>query len=490
MRSNVGILYRTGGSRKPSIFLISAVALLAALAGVLGGQGWFNVQTIIVAVAGLVTLGLLTKGGNSHWVLLHMGVASLLFGRRGVYLGQTTFVVPLQVIVGLLWSVSVANAIVLHEKIYVKLPALLTVFSGWAVLRAGVAIISGIHWDGVLAWTIPHVSGFFTFWVIGSIVKKETQLRAMLGMFLRLSLLVSLLGSFEFFFPSVARGVLPWFFDSSRVVSTTFPRARFGFWGSPSAVIIVVWGMLIAYNRLFSTKELPWFDVCVLLFGAVAVYISGLRAAWIGLLGGFTLLSWSLSKWAAVAWLGIGASLFTSNYLPDVFWNRLLTIPTAVLTKTAADTSIASRFARWQWAWEAAREYPLEGIGYGHWQIHNSFLEVASKIGLIPALIFTVFFMQVLMRNLRTWRKGPTPEVRHYGLLFTAFGLTWIPQVATSTVFYNSLYSIMHWTVMALGWYLVDICRGEQAVQVAAQSSPALEGAKPRNSATDEHSLC
>jgi O-antigen ligase len=145
------------------------------------------------------------------------------------------------------------------------------------------------------------------------------------------------------------------------------------------------------------------------------------------------------------------------GFLPNVFLERLSTVSDTISNGVPADTSIAGRFLRWQWALDAMRNYPLMGIGYGHWQIHNSFLEIGSKIGIIPAFIFIAFLIQLFIRIGKTWLSGQTQEVRRYGLIFTGLAISWMAQFLTGTVFYNPLYSVAHWLMMALGWYLLAL---------------------------------
>jgi len=419
-------------------------------------------RTIVVVAAALVTLNLLVRGDRSHWVLLCIGLATIALGHRGVYVGYWTYLVPLQVIVWLLWAMSVAQAVIRH-KLDVQIPPLLTLVTSWAVLGAVLAGFAGVHWDAILAYTSPLVLGFPTFWVVDRLVRHKAQLKQALRILLLVSGAMSVLGIVEYFVPPVTR-LVPWFFTSSRVLAQEgFSRAAFSFWGYPAAAAIVAWGVLIAYDEILNGWQ--WSAALILVLGAVAVYIAGQRASWLGLGLGLTILTLRASPSRAKKWLFGGIFAVAIWLLPETFQRRSATVTDFIRYGATTDTSILQHLERWQWGLKSMLSNPLTGVGYGQWLTHNVFLEIGSKIGLIPAVLFAIFIIQLITRIVKTAHAGSKPEACRYGWLFTALAAVWIVQFSVETAFSTPPFAAAYWVAMALGWYLPTIYSTEAETQ-------------------------
>jgi O-antigen ligase len=185
----------------------------------------------------------------------------------------------------------------------------------------------------------------------------------------------------------------------------------------------------------------------------VAVYVSGTRSAWLGL--GLALLLLSLSN-KLKGMVSLSVLLAASTILPPIFFARATTIVDAV-SGNVFDTSLISRLDRWKWGINAILSNPIWGVGYGHWLVHNIFLEIGSTIGIIPAIAFLIFVIQLVMRIARVALNRKAPEARRYGWLFLAFAITWIIQLNVEAVFQTTALAVAFWPSMALGWYLSDM---------------------------------
>ena len=459
--------------------LLILITLLGAYwLGYLASTGAFNVQTIVILVAGLITLTLLFSGERGLWILLCAGIASIAFGHRGVYIGRWTYFVPMQVIVWLVFAVLVANSTSNHERLSFQLPASLVLVTLWSMVRASatwLGLLEGGGWDHILAWTSPFVLGFPTFWIVNHLLKRDVQLILALRILMVVSLVMSMLALLEFYLPSVVK-VIPGFFSGELILAQDgFVRAPFSFWGYPAAASIVTWGVLIAYDELSRTSNSRWrwFAMFTFLPGVVAVYVSGQRSSWLALGSGLLLLTLAQGLWAIlctiVALIGVGA------FLPSTFWKRLGTAIAVVRHGVVIDTSEASRLARWDWAYESILRAPLVGEGYSHWQVHNSFLEIGSSIGLLPAIAFLVFIVQLVRRISRAALSGLSADERRYGWLFGALALTWITQMLVETVLRTPPFAAAHWIMMALGWYLPDVFSPNQDHSTGLHHSLAVE---------------
>jgi O-antigen ligase len=318
-----------------------------------------------------------------------------------------------------------------------------------------VSLLTGARWDDVLSWTLPLVLGVPIFWVTSRLVKDINRIEIINRLFLAVAAFMSVCEIVEYFLPGIA-SLFPWFFHPLPLITTDgFVRGTFSFWGYPAGASVVVFGLLIAYDNIIRTKEngLRVISLFIFALGVVAVYVSGTRSAWIGLGLGLLLLSFSNLLKGTVPML---VMLVASTILPPVFFARTETV-VAALNGNYMDSSLVSRVNRWNWSIGIIRSNPLWGIGYGHWLSHNIFLEIGSTIGLIPAVLFLIFILQLVFHIIRVALNGPTPDARRYGWLFLAFALNWIVELNVETVFQTPPLAVAFWPIFALSWYLPDL---------------------------------
>ena len=461
---------------QPPDYLISIKVILCVIAvlvtlllGAMAGNDRIETQTVIVVFAGFVTLFLLSKGGDSHWKLLLIGVASLAFGHRGVYIGSYTYFIPLQVVVWVLWIVLLANGVANSSKFFVRVPSLLIFVVGWCLLRAIIAVIVGSNWDIVLSWTSPLIFGVPVFWVVNQLIIGKAKLESILRVILIVSGIMALLGCMQYFYPGFTRH-LPGFSESPYLFTRDgFVRATFSFWGYPAAATVIAWGVLIALHELGSAKFDRWQLMALLTFfiGIVAVYISGQRSSWISLSVGLVVLSVFSQRRRTMVFMFIPivGAVFSLD-----FWRRISTVAQIFGMLPFSDSSLAEHLSRWQWGVNSLLANPIWGIGYGHLLVHNAFLEIGSTIGVFPGIAFLLLVFQLIWRVGKVWRKGIDPDTRRYGLLFTSFSMAWIEQMLIGAPFNTVPFAAGHWVMMALGWYLPDILSRHESHQKRGES--------------------
>lgn len=444
---------RTGANRTIELLVL----LLMPLLGWASARGAINVERIIVIASALLVFGILiARREDAEWFLLCIGIASTILGHRGIYIGDWTYLVPLQIILWLIWAlILVHDALQVHDfDLYVPLALALTL--AWAVSHGIVAVAKGVSWDAVLAWVSPLALGFPAFAVTRRLIRNRPHVMLTLQIMLAVSAGISALGLLEYFLPQVVY-LFPWFFKA-RLESTRegFTRAMFNFWGYPAAATFVGWGMIIAYCDWLWHRDAVRraIDVVVFALGAAAVYVSGQRATWFSLPAALFVVSITNGLSGDIALMGLGA---VTAGLPAVFWRRVATVTDVLRYGTIDSGDFAGRLERWRWAWLAMCQSPAVGVGYGQWLAHNIFLEIGSKIGVIPALAFGVFVAQLVCRIGRVTVKGSTESERQLGMLFLALAILWVAQMSVETVLHTPPFAAPHWVFMAIGWYLPEV---------------------------------
>ncbi len=415
--------------------------------------GW-KFGAVMLAAAALLLVA--ARGKTSYWSLLCIGVLSIAMGHRGIYLDRSTFIVPLEAIFALMALMLLMNAIVRHQALSSRIPFMLLFVTGWAILRAGVSIFTQPHPELVSTWTIPFVFGAVAFYVVEQVVVSEERLVLILRLLMLVSVIISLLGCLEYFFPSAA-AALPGFFALPVLVAQDgFKRAYFGFWGYPEAASIVLWGMIIAYEELLRGQDLRWRLISLFVFAisGLAIYISGQRSSWISVILSLFIISINsgIRGWIVALIAAVGM-----EFVPEDFWVRLATVTTAVLSADITDTSTLSRLTRWQFGLNSIAANPLTGIGFDGYLIHNAVLEIGARIGLIPAVCFVVFLVQLLIRVWKTGLGNAAPRAKRYSLLFLALLIPLFMQLMVETVLQVPPFAAGYWLMIALAWYLPDI---------------------------------
>jgi len=411
-----------------------------------------NPKLLIIIVVGVAALALLLSNDKSRWILFCLGTFSVAFGYRSIHVGNATYLVPFEIIVFGLWIVLL---LLPNKKNHISMPGMLVLVAIWCLIYGFANVLMGIPLDSIAAWTLPLLLGIPVFGVIRRLIADKNRLETINLIFLAVAAFMSVCEIIEFYFPGISAH-FPWFFTSS-ILNTQegFVRGTFSFWGYPAGAAVIVFGVLIAYDNILRSKEnlLRLMSIAILVLGIVAVYVSGTRSAWLGLALAIILLSLS-SKLKGI--IPLSVLLAASTILPPVFFARADTLVTA-LNGAIVDTSLLQRSDRWTWGINAIISNPLLGVGYGHWLTHNIFLEIGSTIGVIPAIAFLVFIIQLVIRIARVALNGSTPDARRYGWLFLAIGITWIVQLNVETIFQTPPLAVAFWPILAISWYLPDL---------------------------------
>lgn len=442
--------------------IVMGVIGIAGAIGFLAARGKITDKIGATLIATVGVFYVLLQGKRAYWALFCIGIATIALGHRGIYTDAKTYLVALEIIVLALFAVLLIESVASGQPFGVKIPIALTFMTLWAVLHALATMLTvpAGYQDSVLAWATTFVVGFPAFYVVGKLVKNEIQVIQILKILMVASAVMSVLGIIEYYSPSIA-SLLPGIFTrSSFTAQDGFQRAEFSFWGYPAAASIISWGMFIAFDQFSNSKSLTSLVIAlgILIVDGIAVFISGQRSSWIAVVIGLVILNFNMRK---RTWLITGVLLVSLIFiLPPEFWNRVSTLTSIALNGQVVDTSSQSRLDRWQAGFDIILHSPLTGGGYEGGLVHDSVLEIGSRIGLIPAAVFVLFLFQLVLRILRC-RALPSPGAQRYGLVFMALAVPWLIQMAVETDLQVQPFAAAQWTFLALAWFLPDIFRAQ-----------------------------
>lgn len=426
---------------------------------------------IFLLPLGLIAFSLLVTSDETRKKLLYAGLFSIVIGHRSIYLGSVTYLVPLEIllIVMFIYTIFGKQKAKRDDYLEVKLPFMLVFVFFWALGYGLIALLNGTNWDHILAWTLTLAVSVPAFWLIRLYIKTPEDLSVTIKILLWVSTIMSILAVIEYRYPAIAQ-ILPQIFSGKYIYTADgFTRATFSFWGYPAGAVIVTWGMLAAFQEALEPSHTlfgKFVYLGIVIVGGYAVYISGQRSSWIGVVCAILLLSLRGRLKGVVGIIGL---YVTAGILPAVFWNRFATVTDFAERGVVADSSIGQRINRWTWAWNTTLEKPLGG-GYGHWLAHNTFLEISSTIGIFAAIAFFIFFVQLLLRIARTALSDAHPEARRYAWLFLAISITWAIQLNIETSLQTPPLAVAFWPYMALAWYIPDIYKQAQDTEPKADN--------------------
>jgi len=163
------------------------------------------------------------------------------------------------------------------------------------------------------------------------------------------------------------------------------------------------------------------------LVGALALALTFVRGAWVGLAFGVAVLAGTVRRQAL---LFAGVLLLAALVLavPGVF-HRVLTIA------DVTDPSVRERLAMWSAGLTLVREHPVAGVGpgqvkrlYGQYapsfavrrhtsHLHDTPLQIAVERGLVGLALWLWIFAAFFVRTARIWRELPTGAVADRALV-------------------------------------------------------------------------
>jgi O-antigen ligase len=237
-----------------------------------------------------------------------------------------------------------------------------------------------------------------------------------------------------------------------------FMRA-YGDFGQPNALAGYL-GMILPFGVVLSLQPSRHRRVFVALTAVVAVGIAATwsRGAWIGTLGGLSVMAlvWSnqTRRWLAIgagavallAVLGLGGLLPTT--LAErftVLFENFVVFDVNTVDATPTNWALVERMAHWQAGWAMALDHPLVGVGPGNYEAvypryylgdwleplghaHNYYINTFAETGIIGLVAFLGFLATMFVRLVSAIRQpgmdGTTQRAVLVAVLGAALTLT------------------------------------------------------------------
>ncbi|MBC7810303.1 MAG: O-antigen ligase family protein [Burkholderiales bacterium] len=461
-----------------SILVVPIVVLISALIGYAIGHSYLDPEFLITLFAGVVAIFLLLNT-RTHWALLCIGLGTFAFGHRSISLVGVR-VTPLVAILLMLWFVALFNYISGSQRRQLALPRSLALFTFLISARGLIGVIDGNVETRIMGWVVIHGLGLAAFPVVQALVNSTRRIEVLLRISLIASIYISVIGIIEFYsYSSLAS--FHWLFPEYEPLASAgnFFRASFRFWGSPAAVIFVMWGVVIALHYLFndwkSSRRDKLLAAASLPLFTLAIYVAGSRIIWISYALTIILTPILMRRRAISVGLIVLSLAVALPVLSVEFWDRLNTVTSFLFEGEILDNSTRARVNLVDNALEVMRTRPLQGTGfYGRREMHNVFFEISVTTGVVPMIVYAIFYFQLVARIFRVWLTPKNDNERKYGQLFLMLGLLWTIQMFTGTLFNNSIYGAPHWVMMAIGWYLPDILAAERKPEPIEATEPEL----------------
>lgn len=247
--------------------------------------------------------------------------------------------------------------------------------------------------------------------------------------------------------------------------------------GEFSMQMAVFLPMVLAYIANFRmewSRSVRLFFYLLAIMATGSIIASGSRGGVLGLaVVGLWSLAYSRHRLRALVAVFVGAILIFM-VMPPELKKRFENI--------GKDNTSISRLLYWEYGKDAIRSNPLTGIGFMNWRtwvvkkhpelvgligsrdrvevIHNSYLQVATELGFLGAVVYGFILTNIFLSNLQSARRARMTNDRF--LWATAVGLNGslvvylVPSYFMSVVYYPYI-----WMILAMTVCLSSICKRE-----------------------------
>ncbi|MFZ1728670.1 MAG: hypothetical protein WAV84_00960 [Bacteroidota bacterium] len=315
-----------------------------------------------------------------------------------------------------------------------------------SVYGAVIAALGGIPWFIIVNEMKNYMLGIPVFYFLPGLLSKEGFLKKFMRAMIFAGLLIAIPGIIDFHLG---------YFSAGSIWGDGFDRALFPIWGTPMAVLVLTLCYqshfaLLGEVRRRSAKLQLYFSIGIHLY---AIYLSGTRNMWLAVLLSLCYMVYlRFGVWRGAIVLAIVVALF--SLLPEAAESRMTSFymlheGEGVITAKAYDSSGAKREARMEVAWAQLSDVPLGGgWGYAGW-VHSDFLQLAVNVGIIPGLIFLLFYLRVAIRILWTARRKSEKELGLWSTL-SGYAITIFLLLAFGGVSQLIQYMMPVWVCLAL----------------------------------------
>lgn len=394
----------------PKIIVSIAGMLFALYAGNRIAQPNFNYQDIIVWLVLVASVATFVLARISVQVGLLLWVGLFALGYRTVHITPDFGIHPLVLfILGLFMLTFAQSALIRQRTVPWPIPRLLLAFSIFWVWGWVVGLITGQHWDFMLAGSQSFFLIFPIFAVVGYALEKEGGWKALAAALLGVGTLIAALGLIEYTFPG-SRALLPGLVSANAGDASLdqfgFTRALFAFWGAASATFIIalalpmaipLWGWFHAPVQRFAI-------IAATIISSLGVFIGGYRSIWLTVAITVVLILYRRAGWKGGLLSALGF-LIVYQWIPASGQSRFLSLISA-LQGNIQDSSSQDRWQRIVDAMTNAVNNPFGG-GWGSsgW-VHSDFVQVAADLGLLAGALFIVWYLFTLGSLWRLFRSA------------------------------------------------------------------------------------
>lgn len=257
------------------------------------------------------------------------------------------------------------------------------------------------------------------FALVREMLMRGTLRQRAMKAFFGVAVVTSILGAFEYHFPSLARSI-PFFGDPDASYSYGgFYRAKFSFFGNPIASILPVFALaLTAHYRQLYKKFFFYITLSILLYG---IFIGGYRSFW-GVTIAAVLINLILNKQKKLILLIPVIALLTSalgyTLVPSSAVVRFISAFSALSGEAElGEESGGNRIEMINsiLSWDKLTEHFFgHGLGAAGW-VHSDLLMIAYNSGIITAVILAIFLIRTFWQLYKYARK-PNADKLSIGL--------------------------------------------------------------------------
>jgi hypothetical protein len=381
--------------------LFAAIVLIAAIVALLGGRR--GIQAGFIVWIGLFALGFRMMHPTPNFpvhplVVLLLALFGIMFVRERIFNRQP---IP--------WPI----------------PRLLRVFSFFWLWGWVPGFWYGRPWDSMLAEFLNFLLILPLFSLTAYVLADRKFWRPVASAFYAVGTLIATLGSIEYLFPQVG-SYFPGFIQGSTVAlpgMEGFARATFAFYDGAYATLICALSLPMLVP-LWSWHPRPRSRLLLAVALAVqsyGIYISGTRVAWMMTAPVFIILLGVRRGWPA-ACCGLLLLLGVYRLLPRSA-AALAASVLSVITGRIEEGDLAVRWRRATDAINLAIHHPA-GVGWsGAGWVHSDFPQVAANLGVIPCLLFLVWYMTTLAAAWRQLSQDSDPLMLGLFLCFVQVGI-------------------------------------------------------------------
>ncbi len=432
----VGPIEMIGRIRLPSLALILItifVGLLSVFMGRRIGDAGLSFQTIITIFVGFSVFLVLVLGQRGIQIGFLLWIAMFSLGYRtfpiplGTRLDQidpyhvVRTVVTLKfhpligIILGLGLLLLIKQVVKREEGVRLHWPILLFVFTIFWPIAWGQGILNENHIDEMLTEFLDFAVLYPIFYLVGYLLRQESAWRSAVTVFFGVGTYIAAFALLEY----TVKGFGSIFPVSGFIEQDTtflagaegFVRARFAFWGAPTASFICTLALPMALPLWSWFKKPHW---RLILIGALAVqlagiYIAGYRSNW-ALTGIVFMIVLAFLQGPKGILGGVTVLALLYSLAPANAQTRFLSFLSAT-QGNIHDHSSQVRSDRASDALTSAFDNPI-GLGWaGAGWVHSDFPQVAANEGLGGGAVFAGWYLLTLGSAFWMRRKFPADQV-------------------------------------------------------------------------------